>query len=117
MIVSKSEPAVAKVAWPVAGAVHVYQTEAPPMFPAGFGSPASFVASTFEPVTLPVGPLRTCALAKLSLAGAAADAAVVAIPTTTRIPAVSSAILESPLRNICRLPQMGVPLMKGRTQP
>jgi len=34
-----------------------------------FGSPASFVAPTLVPVTLPEHPLTTCALAKLSFGG------------------------------------------------
>jgi hypothetical protein len=48
------------------GSVNAYQTDAPP----GPGSPASVVAFTFVPVTVPVPPVMTCALAKLSLAGA-----------------------------------------------
>src|SRR5918999_2796594 len=44
MSVSKSPSQVSTVALPVAGAVHLYQTEAPPASPAWSGSPDSFVA-------------------------------------------------------------------------
>jgi hypothetical protein len=51
-------------------AVHEYQTDLPPPFPAWFGSPASFVAPTFVPVALPLVPDRAVAATKASFAGA-----------------------------------------------
>jgi hypothetical protein len=61
------------------GAVHVYHTECPPRSSAGTqsqlyevwkaGSPVWAVASTVVPVRLPLAPLITVALAKLSLPG------------------------------------------------
>jgi hypothetical protein len=55
--VSKLEPEVLTVAVPELGAVHAYQIEAPPAFPAWLGSPVSFVAPTFDPVAVPLAPV------------------------------------------------------------
>ena len=54
--VSKLDPAVMIVAWPDAGAVQLYQTDLPPALPAWSGSPVSFVAFTFVPLTVPLVP-------------------------------------------------------------
>ena len=51
------------------GAVQTYHTECPPALPAWFGSPASLVAPTFEPLTLAELPDKPPASTKLSLAG------------------------------------------------
>src|SRR6266404_3943561 len=68
--VSKSLPRVSIVTLPVLGACHRYQTDLVLVGLSGlFGSPASFVAAIFVPVTLPEHPLTTCALAKLSFGG------------------------------------------------
>src|SRR6266699_4973711 len=60
---------VSMVTLPLAGAVHLNQTEAPPALPAWFGSLVSLEARKLVLVTVPCAPLRVVALAKLSLAG------------------------------------------------
>src|SRR5206468_946060 len=62
---------VSKVTSPLLVAVQRYQIEAPPV-PKCRGSPGSTVASNELPLTVPVSPTITSALAKLSLAGWAA---------------------------------------------
>jgi len=52
---------------PDADGVHCHQTEAPPVLPAWFGSPDSFVAPTLEPVVEPDAPDSVIALVKLLL--------------------------------------------------
>jgi hypothetical protein len=74
--VSKLEPNVEIVTGPVCGAVHEYQTDAPPLLPAWFGSPGSLFAPTFVPVVEPEAPLIVCAAEKLLFAGPAASAVV-----------------------------------------
>ena len=70
--VSKPDPVVSMVAWPVTGAVQRYQTEAPPELPAWLGSPASLVAPTLESALRATDvPLSVCAAAKALLGGAA----------------------------------------------
>src|SRR4029079_1809904 len=69
-VVSKSLPAVDMNTSFVEGAVHWNQTDRGPVPPAWSGSPVSLVAPTLVPDTLPTVPLMTCALVKLSLAGA-----------------------------------------------
>ncbi len=64
-------PTVSIVTDPPAVGVQAYQTEAPPALPAWAGSPVSLVAFTLVAVMVPVAPVRTWALAKASLAGAA----------------------------------------------
>src|SRR4029077_17662230 len=59
-------PHVSSWTTPPCVTVHAYQTDPPP----GPGSPASVVAFTFVPVTVPESPVITCAFAKSSLAGA-----------------------------------------------
>jgi hypothetical protein len=89
--VSKLEVCVSTVALPVAGATQRYQIEAPPLFPAWFGSPASLVAPAFDPVAVPLDPEIDWALANMSFAGAApvrawtvpAHASAAATTTTT----------------------------------
>src|ERR1051326_6372527 len=76
MIVSKSLPRVEKDTIIFAGAVQVYQTEAPPSLPAIVGSPVSLVASRLLPTREPLTPTATWALPKLSLGGWAAEAIV-----------------------------------------
>src|SRR5215471_14382983 len=84
MIVSKSLPTVAKLTVILAGAVQVYQTEAPPGFPAIVaGSPVSFVAPMLLPLIEPLAPTATWALAKLSLAGWANDSDAIKMEATT----------------------------------
>ena len=61
-----SAHAVWKPAGCDAGAVHAYQTEWPPALPAWFGSPGSFVAPTFEPLTTPFVSFSTVAFANMS---------------------------------------------------
>src|SRR5207247_211298 len=99
--VSKLEPAVLIVAWPEAGAVQLYQTDLPPALPAWFGSPASLVASTFVPVTLPLVPVIACAAAKLSLFGAVAWAG-----RATTSPATSATATARPTRSSLSPPPM-----------
>src|SRR5689334_14218789 len=53
----------------LADAVHRYQTECAPTLPAWFGSPDSFVAATFVPVTVPDVPAIDWAAANGSFAG------------------------------------------------
>ena len=68
---SKSLFEVSKVTRPEVDACHLYHTLAPPCsFKTWLGSPVSFVAPIFVPVTLPEFPLSACALAKSSLKGA-----------------------------------------------
>src|SRR5213595_1667738 len=61
------------VVCPLAVAVQVHHTEAPPKLPAMNGSPErkSCVAPTLLPVVVTIGPVKGMALPKLSLAGAA----------------------------------------------
>src|SRR5438067_2344778 len=61
------------VVWPLAVAVQVHQTLAPPKFPAIIGSPdrKSLFAPTLLPVAVTIGPVRAMPLPKLSLIGAA----------------------------------------------
>ena len=79
------EPTVSIAARPVAGAVQRYQTEV--AVPERFqwtGSPASPVALTLVPAIVPVRPVTTVALAKLSLGGGVGTAR---IPTdASRLP-------------------------------
>src|SRR5438128_12243535 len=78
--VSKLEPSVSKVAWPVAGAVQRYQTERPTGSPSiRAGSPVSTLAPTVEPVTRPLGPESGCAAANASFAGPAGGAGLPAV--------------------------------------
>ena len=82
---------------PVEGAVHVHQTEWPPMFPAWFGSPASLVAPTFEPATLTVDPTIPERFTKSSLPGLFVTMKLVALSavpscvTTENIPVTAFA--------------------------
>src|SRR5215471_313190 len=62
---------------PPCGTLHAYHTEAPP----GPGSPVSVVAFTFVPVRLAEPPETSCALAKLSLAGASDALGVIVLDT------------------------------------
>src|SRR5438105_3169238 len=94
--VSKPEPTVSTVAVPLAGAVQRYQTEAPPALPAWLGSPDSFAAPAFEPVTVPLAPEIACAFAKLSFAGAAT---VLASTEDAQTRATASAARTVPCRN------------------
>src|SRR5437899_3038165 len=61
---------------PFVGAVQLHQTEPPPGLPAWSGSPGSLVASSFDPMTVTLVPVRVIRSAKLSLAGRAAPAPV-----------------------------------------
>ena len=63
---------VSRVVEPPVEGVQRYQMEAPPALPAWLGSPGSLVAPAFDPFAVPDVPETTCALAKLSLTGAAA---------------------------------------------
>src|ERR1035441_5693134 len=89
--VSNALPAVLKVTVPLAGATQRNQTEAPPVFPAWFGSPASLVAPTVLPDVVPETPAIVVALAKLSLAGAA-----LAVKAALRIRSVSRTPCHDP---------------------
>src|SRR5438132_3607649 len=84
---------------PAEGAVQLYQTEAPLCPETMSGSPGSVVASTLEPFTDPLAPLIACALAKLSLTGAAANDAVVttSATTSTATSAVGRPALPNPI--------------------
>jgi hypothetical protein len=75
-IVSKSLPHVSITTAPENAAVQRYQIDVPPATARWFGSPASAVASTVDPVVVPAWVVSGSALAKLSLGGgtAAADA-------------------------------------------
>src|SRR5689334_11528012 len=67
-------PNVLNVAVPLAGAVQRYQTDSSLKAPATVnGSPGSVVALKLFPLTVPLSPVRTVALVKLSLAGWAMD--------------------------------------------
>ena len=61
-------PTVSKLMEAVSGAVQQYQIECPPGLPAWLGSPASLVAPTLLPVTVPLAPPMNSQLVKLSLA-------------------------------------------------
>src|ERR671922_46505 len=74
MTESNGLPQFSKVAHPVDGAVHVYQTDAPPGLPAWLGSSGSFVASTLVPSAPSKRPTSCAACMRLSFAGAAANA-------------------------------------------
>ncbi len=52
---------------PALGAVQEYQIDAPPAFPAWFGSPVSLVAPTLEPMAVPARPESGGAEAKASV--------------------------------------------------
>ena len=76
-------PTVLKVHVPLLGAVQRYHIDLPPPLPTWAGSPGSFVAAIFVPVTAPEVPLMTWAKAKLSLPGgvkATKEAALTAMP-------------------------------------
>src|SRR5437899_12129975 len=68
--VSKVLPRVLKVATPLAGATHRYQTDLPPGFCAGFGSPDSLLAEELVPETIPLTPEIWTRLVKKSAVGA-----------------------------------------------
>jgi hypothetical protein len=95
--VSKLEPRVSMVTEPAEGAVQRYQIDAPPALPAWLGSPDSLVAPAFEPVAVPLAPETTCALAKLSFAGAAVLFASTADAQARAIASVARAV---PCRNL-----------------
>src|SRR5436190_2587839 len=81
--VSKLLPKVSNCQVPAAGAVHRYQMDLPPGLETWSGSPASFVAPRLVPLTVPVFPVMTSALAKLSLllgASTVNAVALVAVP-------------------------------------
>src|SRR5436305_14576755 len=74
---------VSMVVCPLAVAVHVHQTDAPPKVPKEGGGmdgspppgpPPCLLAPTLLPVTVAIGPTIGVALAKLSLMGAAKTA-------------------------------------------
>ena len=75
--VSKLDPAVERVAAPLAGAVQLYQIENPGAWPAWEGSPVSAVALTELPVRVQEVPVKPEAEAKLSLAGRTTGGALV----------------------------------------
>src|SRR5437879_2588573 len=81
---------VERVRYPDSGGVIFHQTDVPPGLPAWFGSPSSRVASMFEPVTLPCRIVISCASAKLSFAGAAAQADQHMVVEQTRLAAPHS---------------------------
>ena len=62
-------PIVSMVTLPLAGAVQLYQMDAPPVLPAWFGSPDSFVARMFVPFVVPCEPLIVVAALELSFDG------------------------------------------------
>ena len=66
---SKLLPNVSMVTEPLAGAVHRNHTDPPPGSPAWLGSPDCLVAPTLVPVSVPLGPLNTEAVAKVSFGG------------------------------------------------
>jgi hypothetical protein len=92
-VVSKVLPTVLMTVRPLAGACHLYQTDAPPELPAWLGSPASLFAPTFVPVTPPAMPVKTRALAKLLLVGP--------LPTAT-VMLTGSEVVVLPLLSVAR---------------
>ena len=69
-MVSKSLPTVSTVSVPLKGAVQRYQTDARGVLtPAWSGSPVSLVARMLLPLTVPLLPPSTVALAKASFSG------------------------------------------------
>ena len=77
---------------PVAGAVHRHQTDLPPLLLAWFGSPVSLVAPAFVPLVEGAGPVRTMALAKLSLGGGATNPVTAqndAVPEEAKLPSTA----------------------------
>src|SRR5919204_3303034 len=93
--VSKFEPTVSNVTLPVAGARHRYQIERPPGTPAWFGSPASLVASTLVPVTVPLEPATDWAPANMSFGGASDTVQVRLAGVASVLPAESVAATEN----------------------
>src|SRR6266536_5545978 len=68
-VVSKLLPIVSTVTSPVCGAVHEYQIDAPPGFPAWYGSSYSQPAPTVDPETEPSLPEMLWAFANRSFGG------------------------------------------------
>src|SRR5205807_3964621 len=109
--VSKPEPTVSTVTEPAAGATQRYQIETPPALPAWFGSPDSFVALAFEPVTVPLEPEIARAFAQLSFAGAAT---VLAATEDAQTRATASAARTAPSRNPTYRPSVGISRCLGQ---
>ena len=68
-VVSKLLPMVSTWTVPADVAVQAHHTDLPPMLPARLGSPASFVAFIFVPVSVAVVPTIGVRLAKLLFVG------------------------------------------------
>src|SRR5204863_9454302 len=97
--VAKPEPLVEKVTGPVAGGRQTYQTEWPPALPLWFGSPASFVAESVVPETLPLHEPIAWADANMSFGGGDTTCHDAEAGEASTLPAASVART----RNVCKL--------------
>ena len=105
---------VSNFTMPVAGAVHLYQTDGPSPYSSsqlpGDGLPDSRVAPTVVPATDPFQVEMVWALANMSLAGAVIPAASGMNPTVA-VPATSTAVSAVTTRRWCKVTFPDLPVV------